>query len=190
MNISIKKTIAVFGSSAVSQDSAAAEQAYRLGYALAQCGFTLCNGGYMGIMEAASRGAAEAKGEVVGVTCSALARRSPNSYLTREILTPDLPERIATLMRIADAYIVLDGNIGTLAELFLAWNLAVIGWTKPLIVVGDSMRQALLALQPYTEIQEKQFAYLTFLPSVDAAVALLCRYYEIPIPPHQKVGQD
>ncbi|RJP23110.1 MAG: hypothetical protein C4527_20810 [Candidatus Omnitrophota bacterium] len=115
---SFSKIIAVFGSSAITQDSPEAARAHRLGRLLAEASFTVCNGGYMGVMEACSRGASEAGGKVIGVTCETFSRRSPNPFLTEEIPCKDLLERIATLMRIADAYLVLDGNIGTLAELF------------------------------------------------------------------------
>jgi len=173
------KIIAVFGSSGIELDSEAAEQAFRLGYLLAKAGFAICNGGYTGVMEACSRGAAEAGGEVIGVTCSVFSRRDPNPYLTREIQTQDLPERIATLMRLADAYVVLDGSIGTLAELFLAWNLLVTGWSKPLLVVSENLRQALEELQPYIEIEEKHLQYLTFLPTIESAVDYLRQHFEI-----------
>jgi len=129
-------------------------------------------------MEAVSRGAAEAGGTVIGVTCAAFSSRAPNPYLTQAIETRDLLERIATLLRIADAYIVLDGNIGTLAEFFLSWNLLVTGWSKPLLIVGEKLRQALQALQTYTEIEEKQLRHLVFLPTGENAVEYLRRHFQ------------
>lgn len=165
-----KKTIAVYGSSAVSQDSDVAAQAERIGVLLASSGFRVSNGGYKGVMEACSRGAHNAGGEVIGVTCEAFRDRSPNLYLTEEILTPDLNERITTLMSISDAYVVLDGAIGTFAELFLAWNLVYMGWDKSLIVVGEPMKKAVLALQAHTEIDERQMKLIEFSPDVDDAV--------------------
>lgn len=171
------KTIAIYGSSAITQDSEAARQAERLGERLAQAKFAICNGGYMGVMEACSRGAAKAGGRIIGVTTSTFSKRFPNPYLTEEITTGNLIERIGTLMGIADAYIVLDGNIGTLAELFLAWNLVATGWDKPLIVVGAEMKNTLHALSEYTEIRDKQMAKLTFVATVDEVVAFLERRF-------------
>ncbi|MBN2327760.1 MAG: LOG family protein [Candidatus Omnitrophica bacterium] len=171
------KTVAVYGSSAISQNGAAAQNAERLGRLLAEAKMKICNGGYMGAMEACSRGAREAGGQVVGVICAAFSKRRPNPHLTEIIDTRDLPERITTLMRLADAYIVLDGNIGTMAELFLAWNVAATGWDKPVLVVGDSMKKAVFELQAHTEISEKQLAMLTFVDDVDRAVDCLKSYF-------------
>ncbi|MDP8246122.1 MAG: LOG family protein [Candidatus Hinthialibacter antarcticus] len=167
------KTIAVYGSSAVLQDSDICAQAERIGYQLASVGFRVSNGGYMGVMAACSRGARNAGGEVIGVTCEMFKDRSPNTHLTEEISTKDLNERIVTLMNISDAYVILDGAIGTFAELFLAWNLVYMGWDKSIIVVGESMRRAVLALQEHTEIDERQMKYIEFSPDVDDAVKRL-----------------
>ncbi len=167
------QTIAVYGSSAITQDSDIAAQAERIGYQLASAGFRVSNGGYMGVMEACSRGARNAGGQVVGVTCALFRDRSPNTHLTEEIPTQDLNERIVTLMKISDAYVIMDGAIGTFAELFLAWNLVYMGWNKPIIVVGEPMRNAVLALQEHTEIDERQMKLIEFSPDVDDAVKRL-----------------
>jgi len=171
------KTIAVYGSSGITQDSPAAEQAARAGRLLATARFKICNGGYMGVMEACSRGAREAGGVVIGVTCDDFQNRTPNPYLTEEVRTPDLPERIATLMRLADAYVILDGNIGTLAELFLAWNVVAMGWRKPILVVGKDLKKAVHDLQEHTEIGAKQLAMLNFVETVEDTVAFLQHYF-------------
>lgn len=173
------KTVAVFGSSAISQDSPEAQKAEELGRLLAEKKLRICNGGYRGAMEACSRGARQAGGQIVGVVCSAFSGRNPNPYLTEIIETNGLLDRIATLMRLADAYVVLDGNIGTIAELFLAWNLAATGGQKPILVVGDEMKQAIHGLQAHTEINQDQLDMLTFVNDVDETAAWLNRYFVV-----------
>lgn len=173
-------TVAVFGSSAVSQRSPEARLAESLGQALAAQGWTVLTGGYMGVMEAASRGARELAGEVVGVTCDAFADRAPNPYLSRAIPTPDLPERIATLMRAADAYVVLDGGVGTLAELFLALNLLYMGEFKPLVVVGEKLRLALEGLCDHTELSTDHLSLIQFVATAEEAVAALAAPFKPP----------
>ena len=64
------KIVSVFGGSAPQPGSVPHAEAQALGAALAQAGWTVANGGYSGVMEAASRGAHEAGGHVIGVTCS------------------------------------------------------------------------------------------------------------------------
>lgn len=164
-----QNVIAVYGSSAITQDSVEAQNAETLGRLLAEAGYAVCTGGYMGVMEAASRGAKAAGGNVIGVTCKAFSNRTPNLYLTQEIETDDLPQRIATLMRIADGYIVLDGGIGTLAELLLAWNLLAMGGSKPVIVVGEPLKKTVDAMKPYTEISDRLLDMLVFVDTVEAA---------------------
>ncbi len=172
-------TIAVFGSSAIKQDSEQAQEAYRLGYALAEAGFTICNGGYMGVMEAVSRGTQEAGSEVYGVTCELFDDRMPNPYLTEEYESLDLPERISHLMRMSDGYVIFPGNIGTLAELFLSWNLAAMGYGRPVIVVGENMKQAILSLQRYTEICDKQLRLLTFVENAEEATRVILQWFKM-----------
>jgi uncharacterized protein (TIGR00730 family) len=172
------KTIAVYGSSAISQNSHEAQQAEQLGKLLAQAQFKICNGGYTGVMEACSRGAHSANGQITGVICAAFAKRSPNPYLTETINTNDLLERITALMRLADAYIVLDGNIGTMAELMLSWNLVATGWDKPVLIVGDAMKQAVLTLQEHTEIHQKQISMLTMVDNIEQAAQWIKNYFD------------
>ncbi|MEJ5198439.1 MAG: DNA-binding protein, partial [Anaerolineae bacterium] len=64
------RTIAVFGSSRREEESALYREAYELGRVLAGAGYAVLTGGYNGSMAAVSRGAAEAGGRVIGVTCA------------------------------------------------------------------------------------------------------------------------
>ena len=88
------------------------EMAEEIGNLLAQAGFTIANGGYGGTMTAAAKGASEAGGEIIGVTCSAFKNSKPNKYITREIVTESLDERLDTLIKLGQAYIVLPGGTG------------------------------------------------------------------------------
>src|SRR5437660_4544287 len=102
----------VFGGSRVEPDSDEYAAAQALGRALARQGFSVVTGGYNGVMEAVSRGAHEAGGHVVGVTVDVIARnfeRVPNSYLSQEVRTAALLERIDKLVELGDAYVVLPG---------------------------------------------------------------------------------
>ncbi|MHC4207576.1 MAG: LOG family protein, partial [Planctomycetota bacterium] len=96
-------------------------------------------GGYGGTMLAAAKGAAEASGEIIGVTCSAFKSSKANNYVTREIVTGSLDERLDTLVNLGRAYIVLPGGTGTLLELAKVWELKNKGFLnmdKPIILLG------------------------------------------------------
>jgi uncharacterized protein (TIGR00730 family) len=133
------KTITIFGTANAKFGEAAYELAYQTGKLLAQAGFVIANGGYGGTMLAASKGAAEAGGEIIGVTCSAFKSSTANEYITREIVTKSLDERLDTLIKLGQAYVVLPGGTGTLLELAKVWELKNKGFIeadKPIILVG------------------------------------------------------
>lgn len=131
--------ITIFGSAAPQPGERDYEQAREIGRAVAIRGWTVCNGGYGGAMEAAARGASEAGGHTIGVTCAAFASRgAANAFIREERRMPDLPTRLQTLLALADGYIVLPGGVGTLLELAAAWEFTNkrLAPAKPLVVLG------------------------------------------------------
>ena len=133
-----KPIVAVFGSSTTQRTDPQWSVALELGEKLARQGFAVMNGGYAGSMEAVSEGARKAGGEVIGVTVSLFNFRSPNPHLTHREDTTTLLERLDYLVHVASAFVVLEGSVGTMAELFLTWNLlAVDGRPQaPLVCLG------------------------------------------------------
>ena len=130
--------ITVFGTRKANEGDAAFEQAFWLGRALAQADFALANGGYGGTMLAAAKGANEAGGRVIGVTCRAFKRSRANPYITEERPTETLAERLATLIALGEAYVVLSGGTGTLLELADVWEHKNKGFMdKPILLPGD-----------------------------------------------------
>jgi uncharacterized protein (TIGR00730 family) len=135
-----RPVVAVFGSSTVREGEPAWARALALGTALAHAGADVMTGGYSGVMEAASRGAHEAGGHVIGVTVELFERRGPvNAYVRERVHTGDLFERLRTLMERADAFVVAEGNLGTLNELWLAWTLVATGGRRhaPVVLYGE-----------------------------------------------------
>ena len=118
----MNKTITVFGSSRPVDGEEEYITAYNLGKQLAQRGFNVCTGGYQGIMNAVSRGAAENGAEVIGITVKGWGA-IPSKYLSNEIKCENLNERLQKLIDTGDAYVVLQGGTGTLLELALVWEL-------------------------------------------------------------------
>ena len=137
------KTVTIFGSSLPGEGTVAYEEARLLGRRLAESGFVVCNGGYRGLMEGSARGAREAGGHTIGVTCT-IWPASANPWITEEIRTGSFLERLLALIERGDAYVVLPGGTGTLAELALVWEMMnksslakTVGGRKPLVVVGE-----------------------------------------------------
>ena len=131
--------ISIFGTSRARVGDKNYELAYQLGAELAAAGFTIANGGYGGTMTASAKAATEAGGKTIGVTCLAF-DSAPNEYITRQITTKTLTERLDKLIELGDGYIVLPGGTGTLLEFAKVWELqnkGFISGAKPIIIMGD-----------------------------------------------------
>ena len=172
--------VTVFGGSAPVPQDELYQQAMRLGQLLARSGHVLLTGGYSGTMEAASRGAAEAGGYTIGVTCEEIEHFRPlpvNSWVKEEWKRTTLTERLESLLDCADAYIALPGGPGTLTEISLAWNRLLIGALplRPLILVGSGWKAVFerLFAEQDALIAPRHRGLLTFVDSVDQAAGLL-----------------
>lgn len=116
-----ERGLAVFGSSAASPGETIYSLAQEVGRAVARRGLPVITGGYGGVMEAACRGAMEAGGEAIGVTCRIFRGRTPNRFVTTEIEEEDLLSRTGRLFALARGFVVLAGGAGTLGELAMLW---------------------------------------------------------------------
>ena len=135
--------ITIFGTSRAGPADEVYKTAYELGAGLGRKGFVIANGGYGGTMLAAAEGADSVGAKVIGVTCLAFGRTGANEFVTEEIVTASLTERLGRLVDLGDAYIVLRGSTGTLLELAEVWELknkGLIGSTKPVVLVGSFWR--------------------------------------------------
>ena len=134
--------VTVFGGAQPKEGTPAYEEARELGSLLAQRGHTVLNGGYMGTMEAVSRGAHEAGGHVIGVTCIDIEewrKSKPNPWIKEERRKKTLMDRLTALVEGCDAAIALPGGAGTLTEVSLMWNLMIVESIprRPLILIGQ-----------------------------------------------------
>ena len=175
MNQRNSKIVAVFGGSRTPPDSADYAEAYTVGKLLAQRGFVVMNGGYQGTMEASARGAREHGGRSVGVLSGEFGGLAPNPYLDETMTSPDLFSRIREMQARADAFIVLKGSMGTLAELALVWNLAKIDAKhhKPIILLGDAWARVLRVMCEQLAVTEEEARLLRVAEKPEEAVGLL-----------------
>ena len=174
--------ITIFGGSAPKPESPEYMAAYNLGYDLAQLGHTVLTGGYMGIMEAVSKGASEAGGHVVGITCQEIEHwrnTGKNAWVKEEWRQATLHERIIKLIDSCDAAIALPGGPGTLAEIALMWNRFQIAVTppKPLIIVGSGWKKVFDTL--YSEqkqyLNQKYMDFLYFSDSIEEILQIISK---------------
>jgi uncharacterized protein (TIGR00725 family) len=172
--------ITIFGGTKPRPGEPAYEEAIRLGARLAEAGHTIITGGYMGTMEAASQGANQAGGEVVGITCQEIEDwrgGKANAWVTIEQKVNTLQERMILLMDSADAILALPGGIGTLAEISLLWNRMVIESSprKPLVLIGAGWREAVATLSSALDgyFPPSHIEMLNFAGSIEDAVRMV-----------------
>ena len=96
-----------------------ARDAERVGREIARAGAVLLCGGLAGVMEAASRGAGQAGGTVIGLL-PGFSRADANRWVTIPIATGMDQARNVILVRSCDAVIAIGGMFGTLSEIALA----------------------------------------------------------------------
>jgi uncharacterized protein (TIGR00725 family) len=122
-----RRAIAVIGAGEC--ESEVAEAAYEIGALVAARGAILVTGGRSGVMEAASRGARDAGGLVVGILPD-LDRSSANEAVEIAIPTGMGQLRNGLVVSSAGAVIAVAGEWGTLSEIGFALKLGipVVGW--------------------------------------------------------------
>lgn len=118
----MKKVITSFGSAFVKDCDPFYAEIELIGRYIAECGYSVCSGGYNGTMEAISKGAKSAGGSTIGITVKNW-NSLPNKYIDEIAEMANLMERIVELIGIADAYIIFKGGTGTLVEISVALEL-------------------------------------------------------------------
>lgn len=172
--------ITVFGGSQPKPGDPAYEEALALGALLGSAGHNVLTGGYVGTMEAVSKGASSVGAHVIGVTCDqieAWRQIRPNPWIVEERRVPSLYQRIIALIEGCDAAFALPGGAGTLTEISVMWNLLLTNAlpTRPLILIGEGWQKTFATffdvLGVYTP--EKQRTWISFAPDVSTAFKLL-----------------
>jgi uncharacterized protein (TIGR00730 family) len=168
--------ISVFGGSQPKPGEPVYQDAILLGKLLASMGYIVLTGGYIGTMEAVSRGGAEVGGHVIGVTCDEIEAWRPvkaNHWVTEEWHFSSLQERIFALIKNCDAFLALPGGVGTLVEIILSWNLMLthILPARPLILIGSGWQSTIkkFIAEQGEFIPEDQRQWITFAPDVVTA---------------------
>lgn len=163
--------VTVFGSSKVLPESKEYVRAIELGRLLAGEGYIVCNGGYRGIMEAISKGAKEYGAKTLGITTSQFGG-TVNPWIDEVKSFSTWKERLFGLIEAADAYVVFEGGTGTLAELFVVWEMTNKKMLqKTCVVYGQAIRNLIDQLKMIPEIIIAPF--LKFADSPQAVIEAL-----------------
>lgn len=114
----IGKAVTVFGSARVSPKDPLYGKAETISRGLVEYGYAVITGGGGGLMEAANKGAAEAGGVSAGLNIRLPFEQKPNAYANIRFTFNSFPIRKQLMIRVASAFIVFPGGMGTLDELF------------------------------------------------------------------------
>lgn len=172
--------ITVFGGSQPKPGDPEYEAALSLGRLLGLNGHSVLTGGYIGTMEAVSRGASLVGAHVIGVTCDQIESFrpiKPNSWVMEERRYKLLYQRIIALIEGCDAAIALPGGPGTLTEISMMWNLLLTGAIdpRPLILIGNGWKTTFDTffekLGNYIPGEQRQWLY--FADDINSGVAVL-----------------
>jgi uncharacterized protein (TIGR00730 family) len=170
----MEKIVTIFGGAKCAEDSEEYDEARRVGRLLAERGFTICTGGYLGVMEGASRGAHERGGRVLGIVMNQF-KSEPNRYLTDKVASAHFYERLQNLITRSVGFIAIRGGAGTVTELSLVWNklqTKVIG-PRPLVLLGDCWPPVIEAFRKNLVVSEQDVSLLDFARTPEEAVQII-----------------
>ena len=168
------RIVTIFGGSKCCESDPEYSHALHVGELLADSGFTICTGGYAGVMEAASRGAHEHGGRVLGITMNQF-KSEPNRYLTEKVPAEHFYERLQRLITQSVGYIALRGGMGTVTEVSLVWNKLQTGVleARPLVLLGDCWPPLLKELQRHLAVSDNDLRLLDFASTPEQAVGII-----------------
>ncbi len=171
-----EKIVTIFGGSKCTENSFEYRQAKEIGERLAEAGFTICTGGYLGVMEAASRGAREKGGRVLGIVMNQF-KSEPNRFLTDKVATDHFYDRLQNLIQRSVGFIAIRGGMGTVTEVSLVWNKLQTGVIdyRPLVLLGDCWKNVVKVWQENLVVSNADVNLLNFADSAGEAVDLIIR---------------
>ena len=170
----MEKIVTIFGGAKCREDSREYADALEVGRLLAEAGFTICTGGYLGVMEAASRGARERGGRVLGIVMNQF-KTEPNRYLTDKVASAHFYERLQNLITRSVGFVALHGGVGTVTELSLVWNklqTRVIE-PRPLVLLGESWPPIIESFRQHLVVSDSDVELLDFARDAREAVDII-----------------
>ena len=177
----LPSAISVFGSARTKPDSPEYEAGVRIGRALVEAGFAVITGGGPGAMEAANKGAREAKGVSVGLGIELPFEQGLNPHVDIGVNFRYFFVRKTMFVKYAKGFVVLPGGLGTLDELFEALTLVqtrkvtrfpivlfgteywkgLVDWLRDSVVAGGKASEHDLLLFHVTDDVEEAVALVT-----------------------------
>ncbi len=182
----IGPAVSVFGSARLQPDNLYYQKAVECGRLLVENNFAVITGGGPGIMEAANRGAFEAKGKSIGLNIELPHEQHGNPYVTVPLSFRYFFVRKVMFVKYATGFIIFPGGYGTMDEFFE--SITLIQTLKvppfPVVCIGhefwdgliDWMRKTMLGRFKAIDAGDLDFFHVT--DDVQEAVRLVRKCYE------------
>ena len=181
----IEPAISIYGSARITADEKLYQQTVEIAHRLGEMGFSIITGGGPGVMEAANKGACEARVKSIGLNIKLPEEQTSNIYCTMSITFHHFFVRKIMLVKYASAFIIMPGGLGTLDEVTEILTLMQTHKIKPFpIVLFDSrywkgfldwLRQSVL-IRDY--ISEGDFELLRVCDHPDEVITAVQRWHE------------
>ncbi len=114
----IGEAVTIFGSARTHQSHIWYQKAEETTRLLVKAGYAVITGGGPGIMEAGNKGAAQVKGDSIGLNIDLPFEQKPNPYVNRLLNFHYFFCRKVMFVKYAKAFVIFPGGYGTLDELF------------------------------------------------------------------------
>ena len=169
-----EKIVTIFGGSKCRESDPEYAQAREIGGMLAEAGYTICTGGYLGVMEAASRGAREKGGRVLGIVMNQF-KAEPNRFLTDKVATDHFYDRLQHLITRSVGFIAIKGGMGTVVELSLVWNklMTRVLEPRPLVLLGECWKPVVEAWKQNLVVTDADLSLLAFAETAEDACRII-----------------
>ncbi len=181
----IEPAISIYGSARIKQGDELYAQTEVIARRLGEMGFSIITGGGPGVMEAANRGALEARVKSIGLNIQLPEEQISNAYTTRSITFSHFFVRKVMLVKYATVFIIMPGGLGTLDEVTEVLTLMQTHKIKPFPVILfnsgywkgflDWLRSTVLA-QGF--ISEEDFDLLRVYDDVDEVIEAVQIWYD------------
>jgi uncharacterized protein (TIGR00730 family) len=150
--------VTIFGSARIPKTDPYYKMAVKIGENLAKHNLAVITGGGPGIMEAANKGAAQAKGRSIGLNIELPHEQKGNTFANIPVNFHYFFSRKVCFVKYSVGFIFMPGGFGTLDEFFEVLTLVQTERIAqfPLILIGKQYWQGLLAWLEST-VQKKKF---------------------------------
>lgn len=173
--------VTIFGSARVGPENKYYQMASNLAAKLAEQGIAVITGGGPGIMEAANKGAYEAKGQSIGLNISLPMEQVANSYQTITLNFHYFFCRKVMFVKYATAFVCFPGGFGTMDEFFESMTLIQTGKSGkfPVVLIGTEFWAPLInwvrttMLGEFNYISPADMDLFTVTDDLDEAVRVL-----------------